>query len=359
MHSFRFLPFLAAILFASAFAMGQPHATAVPPKPQTARQALIEMVTKGGDAIQKHLTLEVQELLKSDGKSDPAMTKFQGRFALFPSLGEDKNLHSFETGDILFAYGGSSQDRFEVHVDNDDLAGDEASLLLSLHTFRDGKEQEESLGLFMSSHFTVSMKLQQNVWRLNKISMAAEVPVGDAKFIERAFLKPDTAIAYTGTPATVSDLHTEFVVHPNAGENSPAAVALMEPKQVVTMLALAETMFARMNPDAGFTCSLSELTEMSKMMGLDQQVNSGTYNGYRFALAGCEGKPAGSFQVTAEPTAAKPGAKSFCTDATQNVRVSDDARGATCLSSGKVQTEQTEDDGGMWGGKVGVSQPKE
>jgi len=350
MHSFRFLSFLAAIVFATTFAMGQPHATPVPPKPQTARQALIEMVTKGGDAIQKHLTLEVQELLKSAGKPNPAM-------AMFGSLGGDKNLQGFETGDILFTYGDSPQARYEVHVDNDDLAGDEASLSLSLHNFRDGKEQEESLGLFMSSHFTVSMKLQQNVWRLSKISIAAEIPVGDAKFFEKTFLKPDTALAYTGTPATVSDVHTEFVVHPGEGENSPAAVALMEPKQVVTMLALAETMFARMHPDEGFTCSLSELTEMSKMMGLDQQVNSGTYNGYRFALAGCEGKPAGSFQVTAEPTAAKPGAKSFCTDATQNVRVSDDARG--CLSSGKVQTEQTEDDGGMWGGKGGVSQPKE
>src|SRR5262249_58798898 len=117
-------------------------------------------------------------------------------------------------------------------------------------------------------------------------------------------------------------------------------------------------MFARMNPEVGFTCSLSELTEVSKMMAVDQQVNTGTYNGYRFALAGCEGKPAGSFQVTAEPAAAKPGAKSFCTDATQNLRVSDDARGATCLSLGKVQTEQTEDGDGMWGGKFSTPPSK-
>src|SRR5262245_37635926 len=100
MHSFRLISFVPAILFASAFAMGQPHATPVPPKPQTARQALIEMVTKGGDSTQKHLTVEVQELLKSAGKSNPAM-------AMFGSLGGDKNLQGFETGDILFAYGDS------------------------------------------------------------------------------------------------------------------------------------------------------------------------------------------------------------------------------------------------------------
>jgi hypothetical protein len=115
------------------------------------------------------------------------------------------------------------------------------------------------------------------------------------------------------------------------------------------MLGVAESMFARIHPDVGFTCSLPELAETSKMMGVDQQVSVGTYNGYRFTLAGCEGKPAGSFQVTAEPAAAKPGAHSFCTDATQNVRVSSDGPGATCLSSGKVQTNHVDDGDGMVG----------
>src|SRR5215831_10551102 len=148
--SFRF-----AIAFIASFAFSQPQAA--PPKLQTARQALIEMVTKGGDAVQKHLTVEVQELLKSAGKSNPAM-------AAFGSLGGDKSLQGFETGEILFAYGDSAQTRYEVRIENDDLVGDEDSLLLSLHTFRDGKEEEQRLGFFMGSHFTVMMKRQQNVW---------------------------------------------------------------------------------------------------------------------------------------------------------------------------------------------------
>ena len=48
-----------------------------PPPPQTARQALIEMITGGQKAVNKHLTVEVQQLLvKAGGKSVQIMSVF-------------------------------------------------------------------------------------------------------------------------------------------------------------------------------------------------------------------------------------------------------------------------------------------
>ena len=58
--------------------------------------------------------------------------------------------------------------------------------------------------------------------------------------------------------------------------------------------------------------------------------------GYKFSLSGCQGKPAETFHVVAEPVSLAGGAKAYCTDATRNVRTSDDGSGSTCLMAGKL-----------------------
>jgi hypothetical protein len=327
-----FFLLLVTLVFTTC-ALSQPQ---VAPKPQTARQALIEIGTKGGDALLKHLTVEVQDALKASGKLNSA------GLSMLNGMSAPSGLQSFEDGDVLFAFDVPIEHtRFEVHVDNDDLNGEEDSISLSLHSFRDDKEQDLAWGL-MSSHFTVTMKMQQKVWRVDKISIGAEFPVGDAKFIEKALLKPQASSLDQASGFHVVTPRTTVQVDSNpiqtASQEMPA-------EQVVAMLAYAESSFAKLHPEVGFTCSLSELEESSKMMGIDQQVNSGSYNGYHFALSGCEGKPAGSFQIIAEPLGASKTGKAFCTDATQNLRISDDGRGATCLASGKVQDAQAGEEG--------------
>jgi len=325
MRRYGFLLLLLAGLVFITSALSQPQAA--PPRPQTARQALIEIVTKGGEALLKHLTVEVQDALKANKKFNSA------GLSVLNSMTPDSGLQSFEAGEVLFVYNDAAQHtKYEVHVDNDDLAGNEDSLQLSLHAFRDEKEQDPEWGP-MSPHFTVSMKLQQNVWRLNNVSVGAEFPVGDAKFVEKMFLKPATSAA-----SGFSLVGPASAAHVSSGAGDVAS-SEMPPEHAVRMLAYAESEFARQHPDVGFSCSFSELAESSKMMGVDQRVNNGIYNGYRFGLTGCQSKPAGSYQITAEPLAA--GAKAFCTDATQNLRSSDDGRGATCLASGRVQSIQS------------------
>ena len=321
----RFLFFLVSTLFVLASAFGQ--AEPAPPKPQTARQALIEIVTKGGEALEKHLTVEVQDILKSKRNGAAGL-------AILNSFKPDSGVEAFEAGEVLFAYSDAAEHtKFEVHVDNDDLAGDADSLQLSIHSFRDGKEQNDELSL-LSSHFTVLMKLEQNVWRIDKISVDLEIPIGDPKFVESTFLKPPTGEA--------SGVGMVAGVHLSHDPEAPPPP--MAPEQTIVLLAAAERSFALEHPDVGFTCSLSDLAPGSKSMGVDPQVTTGSYNGYRFALSGCEGKPTGSFQVIAEPLQANKGAKAFCTDATQNLRESTDGQSGTCLASGKAHNIQNGED---------------
>jgi hypothetical protein len=321
MPRFRLFPLLITTSVFSLFALAQQQATPqqpAPPKVQTARQALIEMITKGGDAQLKHLTVEVQSLLKSSKKPNALA------IGMMPP---GSGFQTFETGNVLLVHDDStSHTKYEVHVDSDDLAGDEDSMQLSIHSFRDGKEQDDELGM-MSPHFTVSLKLQQNIWRVDKISVGAELPIGDPKFFAEIFLKTADGNA-TGLSAVSGGLYTS--------QTPEAPAPAMPPEQTIQMLAAAESVFARQHVETGFTCSLSDLAEWSKMMHVDQQVITGTYDGYRFALSGCEGKPAGSFQITAEPLLARPGVKAFCTDATQNVRADVNGHGATCLATGKM-----------------------
>lgn len=316
--SFAFFTLAAFSLVAAA------QQQAAPPKPQTPRQALIEIATKGAEGISKHLTVEVQALLAKS--SNKAAIGFLGSFN---SMKPDKGLEAFDSGPVLFTYNDSAQHtKYEVRVDNDDMAGDQDDLQLSLHAFRDGQEQESDFGL-LSPRFAVSLKQQQGIWRLSKISLGADVPIGDPAFFEKTFLK----VAEGGASGLSAVTGVSSAGDVKAGTEPPRA---MPPEQVVMMLGYAEDTFAGQHPETGFTCSLTALADTNQIMGVDRQVATGVYNGYRFNLSGCEGKPAGSFQITAEPVLAVAGAKAFCTDATHNVRFSEDGKGSSCLMFGKV-----------------------
>jgi hypothetical protein len=122
----------------------------------------------------------------------------------------------------------------------------------------------------------------------------------------------------------------------------------MAPREAVMMLGFAESQFARTHPEIGFTCTLPDLAKPN-MFNLDPQIFSGEpYQGYKFSLSGCQDKPSGSFHLVAEPVSPTGKAKAFCTDATNNVRSSDDGLGSSCLTSGKLASFAAEE--GAWGG---------
>ena len=312
-----------AILSSALFAQKQAPA----PPPQSARQALIEILTGGQKAVGKHLTVEVQQLLaKSGARSAAVLAMFdQARQQTGPDA------QTFDSGPLLLVVNQPAQhQKLEIHVENDDLNGDEDTLELSLHMVRENNDQPPEDWEAFLSRFSVNLKKQAGIWRLNKVGVAVEFPLGDPEFLQKTFLKEmDQA---TRADVVASAGHAEPIPSPEAQEKK------MAPQQLLMMVAVAEYSYARQHPDAGFSCSLGDLAEAGQSFGLGQQISSGFYQGYKLSLTGCQGHPSGSFQLVAEPLQGT-GGKAYCTDATRNVRVADDGRGATCLAFGRVPAE--------------------
>jgi hypothetical protein len=331
---------LLLIIFATTFLSAQTQAPAVPP--QTAREAFVEMLTGGDKGLMKHLTAEVQDLLnKPENRSANTLAMFS---AMQQQAGSGMQI--FPTGSTLLLINEPVQHKkYEVRVDSDDLSGDEDTLQLSIHSFEDGQEKPDELG-YLASRITIAMKKQQNIWRLSNLGLGMEFPVGDPKFLRKMFFTGhDGKGAHTTSSAPTAQ--TELVIH----SDKPMA---FNPADIVTFLEFAERSYATQHPDIGFTCSLPDLTEAGKITGLDPQLASGTYMGYKWSVSGCEGKPAGSFQIIAEPIIQGRGGKAACVDATGNLRTMDDGRGSACLALGKVDHSADDDSGGMTGFKAGV-----
>src|SRR5579864_6713683 len=287
----------------------QPQAPVAPP--QTPRQALIEMINGGEEGAMKHLTVEMKKSLKGNGE-----------FAAFDQMkAASSGFQVFETGQVLLAANDpKSHEKFEVHVDSDDLSGDTDNIDISFHQFRDGVEQDVPYAA-MLSRFTIGMKKQENVWRLNELSINIKVPLGDPKLLDKFG---------NGIPGM-------FGAKIGSSTGSKAAKPRdMSPREAIMMLGFAEASFARSHPETGFTCTLADLAKPN-LFNLDPHIFSGEpYHGYKFTLSGCQDKPSGSFHLVAEPVSPAAGAKAFCTDATNNLRSSADGLGSSCIASGKL-----------------------
>lgn len=209
---------LLLVVSASTFLLvAQTQAPAAPP--QTPRQALIEMISGGQEGAMKHLTVEMQKSLKGNGE-----------FAAFDQIkAASSEFQVFETGPVLLAADDpKNHGKFEVHVDSDDLSGDTDNIDISFHQFRDGVETDVPYAALLS-RFTVGLKQQQNVWRLNEISINIKVPVGDPKLLEKFG---------NGMPGMIGGKLGA------SASGKPEKPRDMAPREAVQMLAMTESMFA-------------------------------------------------------------------------------------------------------------------
>lgn len=306
---------------AAGVAAGQ-QIQVVPKTPtQTPRQAMIELLTGEEASAKKHLTVEVQrQIAASEGNPAAGGMSLLGVMNMAKGAGGPE-FQAFETGPILFSVDSSKdRQRFELRVENDAVHGETADIDLSLHSFNDGREESLPIGL----HFLLGLKLQQNIWRLNAITFSIKLPVGDPRLFN---------------PSTWSEsLMASRMMGVSGIGAAPSAPERIPVGRAVKMVGMAENVYLRKHPNAGFTCNLPDLVNIGKGFDngvsytyLDSEFATGTYNGYRFKLTGCD---ASQFQVIAEPLSGL--GKAYCSDATNTLRVADDGRGATCLASGRV-----------------------
>ncbi|HEV8181895.1 MAG TPA: hypothetical protein VGQ61_05950 [Candidatus Angelobacter sp.] len=293
---------------------------------QSPRQALIEMLSGGEAPFKKHLTVEMQGKLQNLMKAslDNAPSPLQVLLGVNSST---TKFQAFDIGPILFAfYNPQEHQRYEITIDREDRRGDQDIMELSLHLVRNAQEKEVPGSL----RFVVNMKRQESIWRLNSLTMNATLPMGDPRILEKSWWSPMIAAAMGPTDDVTADAPVVMDERPK-----------MTPLRAVRMIGMAETIYAQKHPGLGYTCALSDLVNVGR--GMDEEgmytfmgadIADGVYNGYRFALSGCEHKPARMFRVTAEPLTGK--GKAYCSDSSSNPRASDDGRGVTCLISGKI-----------------------
>jgi hypothetical protein len=295
---------------------------------QSPRQALIEMFTGGEDKFVRHLTVDVQKKVEElrrnalNGELAPLQT-----LSLIESS-KDQKFDAFDYGPILFAlHNNNTHERLEIHIDSDNPRADEDDLDLSVHSYRSGIEQPTPIGF----GFRLSLKLQQGIWRVDAVTVSARVPVGDPRIFDKSWWSSGVV-----NSAIMAETRTQ-----TAGQSSEPESPKISPFRAVRLVTLAEDQYAQKHPDTGYTCSMPDLINVGH--GLDNgqpytfmspEFRGGVYNGYRFSLSGCQGRPVKTFRIAAEPVRGQ--GVAYCSDDQHNLRSAEDGRAGTCLGQGKV-----------------------
>ncbi len=297
--------------------------------PQTARQALIEMLfSKTPGTFLKHLPAATRGALEKSG----ALKNLE-QYSLIASQlqTQGKSLETFETGSVLV----STEDpktgqRVEVIVENDALRGDEDDIELSFQTYKSGQAQRTP---FMP-RTTFGMKMEAEIWKLNEIAVTIRLPLADPDFlkgISEAMKGQSAALSATSTGQITP--RTDATVQA-AGDDTAVIAAV---RSILT----AEVTYAVTYPTAGFACTLSYLDGFGgaernehQAMLIHSGLASGKRYGYVFSISDCAGAPATTFHLTAVPNGTSYGRRAFCADQSSVIRYSTDGNAATCLTSG-------------------------
>jgi len=308
-----------------------PSAAQDTPTVQSPRQAVLEMFSGGDQAFRKHLTDEVRRQLENAAGGKEMSGNGAGLLSSI-SMGavvSKDSLQTFTDGPILFAvYNPEQHERFEVHIEGDDLHGTEDDMELSFHVLKQGVEQDIPIVF----RVLLTLKEQEEVWRLNAVTLSVRMPVGDPHFFDNPIWKK-----------IPGSNRADAAPKPAQPEPVPAAEVenLIAPLRAVRLMGLAEDVYVQKHPGHGYTCAVADLVNVGRGFDngqeytfMDPQFAGGVYNGYRFSITGCDSRAPQAIEIVAEPVSGK--GKAYCSDRTHGMRSSDDGLGATCLVAGRT-----------------------
>lgn len=300
---------------------------AVAQVPQSPRQALLEMFkATSPDQIDRH-TPEV--LLQALSKLPPDVRQRQRQSMMFLSMAmtmAGNSIQTFESGPILVLIRNPKDNsRVEITVERDDLSGDTDAMEFGVRVTKEGKQQE------MPAEFRilVNMKMEKNVWKLERVGASASLALDDPKMAEAIVDKileqeknraanTSIGIQVTGQPRTISE------------------------QNVVTSLRTlntAESSYLSSYPSVGYACRLSDLGGSLGGRSPDEHgaqlinpaLEAGTRYGYRFEISGCT---ATGYKIVAAPTQKGVGHLTYCTDQSGVVKSVAEAGAIDCAARG-------------------------
>jgi hypothetical protein len=108
------------------------------------------------------------------------------------------------------------------------------------------------------------------------------------------------------------------------------------PVKAVRTINTAEIAYAQAHPAVGYTCSLSDLSEV---WAIDGDLNRGKENGYSFSLQGCAAAkasgPVVKYQIVAYPAAKQNGRRAYCSTESDTIKFDGNGSSEDCLKRGK------------------------
>ncbi len=307
-------------------------------KPQTPREALIEMIASPTPGtFEAHLLNETRAKLKQLGQS--AQQQFAFPAMMISSQAQSgSNLKWNATGPVLVAFDTpKTGGHIEVRVVRDEIKGDHDEMELSFHAIKDGHEDKMSV----IPHLMVQMKSEQNVWKLSEVGFSIAVKL-DAALIDSIQKQMEsTATQMKASASTSMTAKDPFSAASGSTMRSQAPAVFRAPNgsesaaiAAVKNLVVAEKAFKAGNPQVGYTCSLSDLGSGAAVQAqvTDAAWDNNAKGQYRYSLSGCRGQVISTFKVVAVPLNAREGLRAFCADESGEIRFADDGHGSTCLS---------------------------
>jgi len=285
-------------------------AAPTPPRPQTARQALIEMfLGKGENDFTKHLPESARQALIHKGDSPETSTVLHLSMIGRQIGAEGGHVETFDAGPtLLVSAPNEAQEKLEVIVERDSLLGEEEEIELSFNYYQ-GMELQ---ALPVVPRVIFTFKQEKEVWKLTEVTVAAHVPLTDPEYLKG--------------------------LRKQQNESNQAAA-----QNRVGVLDMAEKGYATRHPDRGYSCTLATLStpEPSATPGeggsvYDPGQGSQEWSGYRFEITGCEGSPASKFRITAVPLDSDANVKMFCADESGTVKSLAGTKTSACFTRGEA-----------------------
>jgi hypothetical protein len=316
-------------LLLSALVLSLVVTGAAQPAPQNAREALLEMFFGKPGSFEKHLPRATRAALQEVSGGDTTMLQ---QLSMVTGLMKAQGrLETFEAGPTLLAFEDPVKHaRFEVVVKEDNLRGDEDEIVVAFAAYKDGQVQN----LEVSPQLSFLMKSEEDVWRLNELSVTIHLPLANPDFLKGVVqgIKQRQALRASAAGMPVA---SEGASSWQSSPNEPSAIASM--RTILT----AEITYASQYPTQGFTCSLSDLDGFGQgtpnehqAMLIESRLASGKKNGYVFTLSQCGVAPAKHFVLTGVPSI--PGAgRTFCADESGTVK-SFEGAARDCVANGKA-----------------------
>jgi hypothetical protein len=311
----------------------------------------MEMFSGKQGSFMKHLPAATLAAMEKSG----ALATLQQYSALAGHIqtqkAEGSSFETFETGAVMLTAADAKGQKFEIVVVNDSLKGNEDSIEVSFHTY---KEQVVQRTPYLP-RMTFVMKTEAGVWKLNEIQFTVRVPLADPDFLKsitdgiksRSAASSPLLTLTQGTPGQTSTMQTPMMQTSAMQTSLQPTIAFGNDGAVLgTMRSIlsAEVTYSRTYHAVGYTCTLSDLDGFGggeanehQAMLIPSGLAGGKKYGYVFALSGCAGNPATAFHLTAAPAGNSFGRKAFCSDQSGAIRYSAEGNTAMCLASGVLQ----------------------